>query len=84
MATKNETQTLENAIQQLEKIVLELETGELPLEDALKKFEDGVELTKFCSQTLNEIEKKISLLTQDKNGGIIEKPLTSEDPDSDN
>lgn len=34
-------------MKQLEQIVQELETGDLPLEKALKKFEDGVQLSKL-------------------------------------
>lgn len=72
------TQTFEKAMQQLEKIVQELESEELPLEKAIKKFEEGVELSKFCSKKLDETEKRISLLLKDQNGNPIEKPFEPE------
>ena len=71
-------QTFENAMKKLEQIVLELESGEQPLEKALKKFEEGVQLSRFCFEKLDETEKKISILLKDQNGNIFEKPFLSE------
>ena len=68
--------TFEQSLKQLEQIVHELESGDLPLEKALKKFEEGIQLSKLCSQTLDETEQKISILLKDQDGGIIEKPFT--------
>lgn len=68
--------TFEQSLKQLEQIVHELESGGLPLEKALKKFEEGIQLSKLCSQTLDETEQKISILLKDQDGGIIEKPFT--------
>ncbi len=76
MATKK---TFEQSMKQLEKIVEELESRDLPLENALKKFEEGVKLSKFCSEKLDEIEKKVTILTQDQEENYIEKPFVSED-----
>jgi exodeoxyribonuclease VII small subunit len=66
-------QTFEKAIEKLEKIVQELESSDLPLEKAIKKFEEGVQLSKFCSEKLDETEKKITLLLKDQNGQLLEK-----------
>ena len=57
-------------MQQLENIVQELESGDLPLEKAMRKFEEGIQLTRFCSQKLDETEKKIQILLQDHQGEI--------------
>ena len=59
--------TFEQAVKRLEEIVAELEEGNLPLEESLKIYEEGVELTKFCSAKLNETEDKIKTLM--KSGG---------------
>ncbi|MFP4533874.1 MAG: exodeoxyribonuclease VII small subunit [Desulfobacterales bacterium] len=64
--------TFEDAMTQLEKIVQELESGDLPLEKALKKFEEGVKLSKFCFDKLEETEKKIIMLTSDPDGNVSE------------
>jgi exodeoxyribonuclease VII small subunit len=72
-------QTFEKAMKQLEEIVQELEVGDLPLEKAIKKFEEGVHLSKFCAKTLDETEKRIQVLLQDQEGNVIEKPFISDE-----
>jgi exodeoxyribonuclease VII small subunit len=74
--------TFEQSMKQLEQIVLELESGELPLEQALKKFQEGMELSKFCSQKLDETERKITQLMQNSTGDIVEKPFPLPDHDT--
>jgi exodeoxyribonuclease VII small subunit len=71
--------TFEDSMTQLEKIVEDLEDGDLPLETAIKKFEEGVLLSKFCVDKLDETEKKVSLLLKDQNGNIYEKPFSDND-----
>ena len=73
--------TFEQSMKQLERIVQELEGGDLPLEKAIKKFEEGMKLTKFCSQKLDDTEKKVSILLKNAEGRIAEKPFSSEDDD---
>lgn len=70
-------QTFEKAMEKLEKIVQELESADLPLEKAIKKFEEGVQLSKFCSEKLDETEKKITILLKDQNDQVFEKPFIS-------
>jgi exodeoxyribonuclease VII small subunit len=71
--------TFEQSMKQLERIVQELEGGDLPLETAIKKFEEGMKLTKFCSEKLDDTEKKVSILLKNAEGRIAEKPFRSED-----
>lgn len=71
MAKKN----FELSLEQLEKIVSDLESGDLSLEDSIKKFEDGIKLSKMCSKMLDETEKKILMLVQDNNGNVSEVPF---------
>jgi len=70
--------TFENALKQLENIVHELESGNLSLDDSIKKFEEGIKLSKYCSAKLDETEKRITILTKGQDGSITEKPF---DPD---
>lgn len=58
----------EQAMARLEAIVAELEKGELPLDESLKIFEEGIRLSKNCLKVLEEAERKIEVLVQDKNG----------------
>jgi exodeoxyribonuclease VII small subunit len=58
----------EKAFQQLEKIVQRLESEELPLDESLQLFEEGIRLSRFCNQKLEEVEKKIELILADAKG----------------
>ena len=71
--------TFEQSMKQLEQIVQELESGDLPLEKAIKKFEEGTQLSKYCSAKLDETEKKITLLMQDAEGNITASPFPPND-----
>ena len=75
--------TFELAMKQLEHIVQELEAGDMPLEKSVKKFEEGIQLSKFCTQKLDETEKKISLLMQDSDGKVSEIPFEDQNEDLD-
>ncbi len=68
----------EDAIEKLEKIVAELEEGGLPLEESLKKFEEGIKLSRFCSKKLKEAERKIEMLTKTAEGTLETKTFDSE------
>ena len=67
--------SFEQSLKQLEQIVQDIEEGDLPLEKAIKKFEDGIKLSKNCSEKLDETEKRIMLLIKEQNGDITEKPF---------
>ena len=71
-------QTFEKAMKQLEQIVQDLEEGDIPLEKALNKFEEGMALSKFCADRLDETEKKVSLLMENSEGDIEEKDFSGE------
>jgi len=70
--------TFEQAMKQLEQIVQDLESGDMPLEKSIKTFEEGIQLSKFCSQKLDETEKRITILMQDPDGELSEEPFASE------
>jgi exodeoxyribonuclease VII small subunit len=72
---------LEQAMARLEAIVGELEKGDLPLDESLKIFEEGIRLSKNCLKVLEEAEKKVEVLVQDKNGKKQLRAFTSEDLD---
>lgn len=58
----------EHAMARLETIVSELEKGELSLDDSLKIFEEGIKLSKTCLKMLDDAERKVEILIQDKDG----------------
>jgi len=58
----------EDALSRLETIVTELEKGDLPLSDSLKIFEEGIKRSKNCLKMLDDAERKVAIMVQDKNG----------------
>ena len=58
----------EDALARLETIVAELEKGDLPLNDSLKMFEEGIKLSKTCLKMLDDAERKVEIMVQDKDG----------------
>lgn len=67
----------EDCLQRLETIVDQLEKGEIPLEQALKLFEEGIQLSNSCRKELDDAEGKVEILL--KNNGKLQaepfKPL---------
>lgn len=53
---------LEKSLTELESLVEELEDGDLPLDKAMKKFEEGIKLTRGCQTALKEAEQKVEIL----------------------
>ena len=69
----------EKALERLEKIVEELEAGDIPLEDALKKYEEGVRLSRLLNEKLSQAEKKIQILTKTLDGSWKREDFEVED-----
>ena len=55
----------EEAMKKLEKIVTELESGNFNLDESVLKFEEGIKLSKQCSDLLENAEKRITILLKD-------------------
>ncbi len=70
--------TFEQTMNALQKIVDELEDGDLPLEKALKKFDEGMALSRQCSAMLDETEKKVTQLLGDSPTGDVEAPFEAD------
>ena len=76
---RKKQEAFEDALKRLEEIVQQMESGDLTLEASLGLFEEGVRLTRVCSQRLDEAEKKIELLTKDEQGRVKAKALDPDD-----
>ena len=70
--------SFEEQMEELEKIVEELEKGDLNLEDSVNKFEEGIKISKECNQTLEEAEKKITILLN-KDGQMEEENFEAQE-----
>ena len=66
-----EKESFEEKMQKLEQIVGELEKGDLNLDDSVKKFEEGINISKECNKILEDAEKRISILIN--NGDELEE-----------
>jgi exodeoxyribonuclease VII small subunit len=58
----SDERTFEQAQRELEEIVHRLESGEAPLDEALKLWERGEELYRFCKERLDTAEGNIEEL----------------------
>ncbi len=67
---KEEKLTLEEALGKLEEAVVKLQSDEISLEDSFQVYQQGMEYVKFCSQTIDQVEKKVLMLNQE--GGLDE------------
>ena len=76
-ATKNIN--LEKSLADLEDLVEELESGDLPLEKAMKKFEEGIKLTRSCQKALKDAEQKVEILLKSAGGESLENFDVEED-----
>jgi len=74
---KEEKKSFEEEMAKLETIVTELEKGDLSLDDSVKKFEEGINISKDCNSMLETAEKKISILLEN-DGEITEESFVSE------
>ena len=69
--------SFEEAMKGLEQIATELEKGDLNLDQSVAKFEEGMKLSKTCSEILENVEKRISILI--KNGDeVVEENFNAE------
>lgn len=64
----------EECLGRLETIVGQLEKGDIPLEDALKLFEEGIQLSGSCRKELEEAEGKVEVLLK-QNGKLQPEPF---------
>jgi len=78
MTTKKSV-NLEKSIADLEALVDELESGDLPLEKAMKKFEDGIKLTRQCQAALKQAEQKVEILVRSAGGEENLEPFDLDD-----
>ena len=74
-------ETIESAMTKLENIVESLERDNINLEQAVSLYEQGMKLTDFCSNKLNEAKKRIDILV-DKGGVVREKVPFISDKDN--
>ncbi|WP_164668655.1 exodeoxyribonuclease VII small subunit [Virgibacillus doumboii] len=58
--------SFEEAMVELEKIVSKLEEGDVPLEKAIAYYQDGMKLSKFCSDKLTNVQEKMTQIMNEQ------------------
>ena len=77
MATKKvENIEFEDAMKRINEIVAKLSDASLKLDESLALYEEGVSLVAVCKKKLDEAERRISILSPDENGEIVEMPFS--------
>jgi len=67
--------SFEAAVSELESIVQHMEAGSLPLEDALERYQRGMNLLKYCQETLAGAEQRVRIL---EGGALTDLPADGE------
>jgi exodeoxyribonuclease VII small subunit len=68
--------SIEQSLKELETLVGELEKGEKPIEEQLQFYEKGVKTTRDCLKRIEEIEKKVQVLSRSSEGDWKSEPLS--------
>jgi exodeoxyribonuclease VII small subunit len=71
-------QSFESALNRLEVVINTMEQDQTELEQVFSLYKEGIELTKYCMENLNTMEKEITVLQQTAEGVFIQKPLDGE------
>ncbi len=75
---KKEEPSFEAGLKRLEEVLDALEHGDLSLEEAMRAFEEGVQLVRVCHKKLDEVEKRVELLLKDDAGRFFTRPFPEE------
>lgn len=71
----------ERSLARLEEVVRRLENANVSLDDALRLFEEGVELTRKCQKQLEDAEGKVEILLKKAGGKLVAEPFAPEPGD---
>ncbi len=66
MGEKNKKPTFEESLSRLEDIVKKLDNPQTPLDESIELFEEGVGLVKSCNGMLDEVERRIKIISDGK------------------
>jgi exodeoxyribonuclease VII small subunit len=81
MAPKKEVQTFESALERIEQIAARMETGEFPLDQLIQAYEEGLGLIRYCSERLDEAEKRLETITRNASGQPKGLATVQKDPE---
>ena len=65
----------ERSLARLEEVVRRLENANLSLDEAMKLFEEGVELSRDCQKQLEQAEGRVEILLKKVDGKMAAEPF---------
>lgn len=68
----------EDAMKELEEIANKLEKNDLDLDKSVEIFEEGMKLSKKCSEILENAEKRITILINDGKDNLTEENFSTD------
>ena len=74
-----EKMNFEDAMKRIDEIVVNLEDPTLKLDESLALYEEGVSLVAFCRKNLEQAQRRITSLTPNENGEMVEKIFSAEE-----
>ncbi|MBR2704964.1 MAG: exodeoxyribonuclease VII small subunit [Clostridia bacterium] len=78
MSKEKEEINFEDAMKELEEIANKLEKNDLDLDKSVEIFEEGMKLSKKCSEILENAEKRITILINDGKDNLTEESFTTD------
>lgn len=82
MAGSKKKTTFEEALKQLEQIAEQIEEGKIGLEESIGRYEQGMELVRYCREVLTQAENKIQQIQARADGSPEAKPSQAAAPES--
>lgn len=79
MVVKKKEAKFEDALKKLEEIAEKMGEEGLALEESIKMFQEGMELSAFCNNKLDEAEKKINIVKMNSEGKMVEEEFIQEE-----
>jgi exodeoxyribonuclease VII small subunit len=68
----------EDQLEKLEALVTQIDSGELSLEESIDAFERGVKLVRSLNHKLDEVERRVEVLTRGAGGDLRSTPYEGE------
>ena len=62
---KEEKVSLEEALEKLDETIAKLQSEDVSLEESFELYKMGMDYVKFCTETIDQVEKKVLMLNQE-------------------
>lgn len=80
-AEPSKAPNFEQCLGRLEEVVRKLDSASLPLDEAMKLFEEGMQLSRDCQKQLEEAEARVEILLKKAGGALAAQPFDPESED---